>query len=239
MYTSHAILQLWGVFVSIVLKLCNVSKYYSERQTCVLRGINLEISRGEFVALIGNSGAGKSTLLHIAGLLAVPTQGTVDINAIRCSPASDRIRTKTRRASLGFMYQSPNLMQELTVLENVMLPLMISNHKAQKAQQTAITVLAEVGLSGKERRNIAHLSGGEKQRVALARAIVSDPSLLLADEPTGSLDPQISNSIFSLIYENVKTKGLAALIATHNYNLAKKADTVYSLQNGQLTRTTL
>ena len=225
--------------MSVVLKLCNVSKYYSEQQTCVLRDVNLEISRGEFVALIGNSGAGKSTLLHIAGLLAVPTHGAVYINGTQCSPASDRIRTKARRASLGFMYQSPNLMQELSVLENVMLPLMISNHKVQKAHQRAITTLDEVGLAGKEQFNIANLSGGEKQRVALARAIVGDPSLLLADEPTGSLDPQISHSIFSLIYKNVKIKDLAALVATHNYDLAKKADTVYSLQNGQLIKTSL
>ena len=221
------------------LRLCNVSKYYPGQQTCVLRDISLEIHKGEFVALIGSSGAGKSTLLHIVGLLTAPSQGTVVINGVQCSPASDRVRTLARRTSLGFMYQSPNLLQELSVIENVMLPLRIANHKVCYAEQKAKDTLYAVGLAGKEQYNVSDISGGERQRVSLARAIINDPSLLLADEPTGSLDPQISNSIFSLIYKNVKTKNLAALVATHNYDLAKKADAVFSLSDGCLTKTTL
>ncbi|KDB57582.1 ABC transporter ATP-binding protein [Anaplasma phagocytophilum] len=225
--------------MSTVLKLCNVSKRYSEQQNCVFSDVNLEIFKGEFVALIGNSGAGKSTLLHIAGLLEVPSQGKVIINNVQCSPESDKVRTKMRRSFLGFVYQSPNLLHELTVLENVMLPLRIAGNSFSQAKHQAMVTLCEVGLEGKVNQHISTLSGGEKQRVAFARAIVNHPNLLLADEPTGSLDPQMSETIFSIMYQNVKSKNLAALVATHNLALAKKADAVIELRNGILSKVDL
>ncbi|KJV64805.1 ABC transporter family protein [Anaplasma phagocytophilum str. ApMUC09] len=144
-----------------------------------------------------------------------------------------------RRSFLGFVYQSPNLLHELTVLENVMLPLRIAGNSFSQAKHQAMVTLCEVGLEGKVNQHISTLSGGEKQRVAFARAMVNHPNLLLADEPTGSLDPQMSENIFSIMYQNVKSKNLAALVATHNLALAKKADAVIELRNGILSKVDL
>ncbi|WP_410518187.1 ABC transporter ATP-binding protein [Anaplasma platys] len=222
--------------MNYTLELHDVGQHYAEHNATVFAGVNLKIAQGEFVALIGNSGAGKSTLLHIAGLLQVPTHGTVLINNVRCSPAKDAIRTKIRRANLGFVYQSPNLLHELNVLENVMLPLRILGQSTKKAHIEASAILQELGLEHKMLHQISCLSGGEKQRVALARALVNRPCLLLADEPTGSLDPSTSDAVFSVMYNSVKTRNLSALVVTHNHLLANKSDILLSLQNGKLAK---
>lgn len=222
--------------MNYTLELHDVGQRYLEYHTTVFSGVNLKIAKGEFVALIGNSGAGKSTLLHIAGLLQVPTHGAVLINSVKCSPAPDTIRTKMRRSHLGFVYQSPNLLRELSVLENVMLPLQIAGQSKKEARFKAETILQELELGHKIPHQISCLSGGEKQRVALARSLVSEPCLLLADEPTGSLDPLTSDIVFSVMHTSIKTRNLSALVATHNHTLANKADVLLSLQDGKLTR---
>lgn len=222
--------------MNYTLELHDVGQHYAEHDTTVFSGVNLKISRGEFVALIGNSGAGKSTLLHIAGLLQVPTHGTVLINNVKCSPATDATRTKTRREHLGFVYQAPNLLHELNVLENVALPLRILGQSNKKACHEAVTILQAFGLEDKISHQISCLSGGEKQRVALARALMNRPCLLLADEPTGSLDQDTAETVFSVMHQSVKIRNLSALVVTHNRMLAQKADIVLSLQNGKLTK---
>ncbi|MDB1135344.1 ABC transporter ATP-binding protein [Candidatus Anaplasma sp. TIGMIC] len=219
-----------------VLKLREISKHFSGQQTPVFHDIDLDIARGEFVAIIGASGAGKSTLLHIAGLLEVPTTGTVFINGVKCSPACDKVRTRVRRESLGFVYQSPNLLQELSILENVALPLRIAGRGRRESEKHASAILWEVGLGEKIQHQVCSLSGGERHRVSLARALVRCPHLLLADEPTCSLDPQISDTVFAAMYNSVKSKNLAALVATHNLELARKADAVLSLQDGCISK---
>ena len=217
-----------------VLELQNIVKQYKEKRVPILDNINLTIERGEFVALVGSSGSGKSTLLHIAGLLDTPTSGAVLINGERCSPASDAQRTKARRKYLGFVYQFHHLLQELSVVENVMLSRKISGFDLESSRPAAISLLQEMGLGDKITHKISSLSGGERQRVAISRALVKCPHLLLADEPTGSLDPEVSHAIFSIMYDAIKSKNLAALIATHNYSLAKRADKIYLLNDGKL-----
>lgn len=219
-----------------MLEIIDVSKYYGRNNsTCVLSNVNLKIKRGEFVALIGSSGSGKSTLLHIASLLEAPTSGIVVVDGTVCTPASDRTRTIMRRKCMGFVYQFHHLLQEFSVLENVMLPQRILGHSRSVAEDAAIAILAEVGLQDKAECQISELSGGERQRVAVARGIVNSPAIMLADEPTGSLDPQMSRAVFSVLHKHVKAKNLAGLVATHDHNLAKKTDRVLSLNGGMLT----
>ena len=219
-----------------MLEILDVSKHYGRNNSaCTLSNINLKIKRGEFAALIGSSGSGKSTLLHIASLLEVPTSGTVAVNGIVCTPASDRTRTIMRRKCMGFVYQFHHLLQEFSVIENIMLPQRILGHSRSVAENAAVAILAEVGLQDKAECRISELSGGERQRVAVARGIVNSPAIVLADEPTGSLDPQMSRAVFSVLHKHVKAKNLAGLVATHDHNLAKKADRVLSLNSGMLT----
>ena len=200
----------------------------------VLRGINLEIGQGEVVALIGPSGAGKSTLLQIAGLLEQPTKGEIFLDGQKCSKLGDAMRTSLRRDYLGFVYQYHNLLPEFDAVENVMMPLLIAGIKPELARVRAEKLLKRMGLIKRLKHRPAELSGGEQQRVAIARALANTPKLLLADEPTGNLDPRTSAVVFAELIAIVKETGLSALVATHNMELARQMDRIVYLQNGQL-----
>lgn len=200
----------------------------------VLKDVNLEIKPKEIVALIGPSGSGKSTLLQIAGLLESPTSGSIFINGEPCFGASDALRTGLRRDYLGFVYQYHNLLPDFSALENVIIPQIIAGTKYKDAQEKANWLLQRLGLSERRNHRPAELSGGEQQRVAIARALANTPKLLLADEPTGNLDPATSDNVFLALLEVVKETGLSALIATHNIELAHKMDREVSLKDGKL-----
>jgi lipoprotein-releasing system ATP-binding protein len=200
----------------------------------VLRGASLTVNRGECVALVGPSGAGKSTLLHIAGLLERPDGGDVILAGKSCARMGEAERTEMRGKALGFVYQFHYLLPEFSALENVMIPLMIGGESRGKARGRARELLATVGLSARERHRPARLSGGEQQRVAIVRAIANRPHVLLADEPTGNLDPDTAEGVFNELLKLVRTTGLAALIATHNPDLAQRMDRIVALRNGVL-----
>jgi lipoprotein-releasing system ATP-binding protein len=200
----------------------------------VLEGASLAVGRGEIVALVGPSGAGKSTLLHIAGLLESPDEGEVWLQGEKCGGMSDDQRTRLRRRVIGFVYQQHHLLPEFSALENVILPQMIAAASHTRAAARGKELLARLGLSGRESHRPGQLSGGEQQRVAIARALANEPALLLADEPTGNLDPHTSERVFDQLLHNVRQSGLAALIATHNPELARRMDRVLSLTEGRL-----
>lgn len=202
----------------------------------VLRGASLSLSPGEIVALVGPSGAGKSTLLHTAGLLERPNEGEVFINGEACGNLSDDRRTALRRSKLGFVYQFHHLLPEFSALENVVLPQMTAGVGKRPARQRARELLAMVGLSERESHRPARLSGGEQQRVAIARALANAPSVLIADEPTGNLDERTADAVFRSLVDLVRNTGVAALIATHNLNLAVRMDHVLSLHDGAVVR---
>lgn len=204
-------------------------------EIAVLRGVNLSIPRGQVVALVAPSGAGKSTLLHIAGLLDTPDTGRVMIGGEDLSGASDRRRTEARRNQLGFVYQFHHLLPEFTAEENIVLPQLANGVPRGTARARAQELLARVGLSGRTDHRPSALSGGEQQRVAFCRALANAPSLLLADEPTGNLDPATSDTVFSVLMDLVRETGLSALIATHNLDLAARMDRIVRLDAGQLT----
>ncbi|MGD9918568.1 MAG: ABC transporter ATP-binding protein [Paenirhodobacter sp.] len=223
--------------MSDVLTLRMLEKCYNRGtpgEIAVLRGVNLAIPAGQVVALVAPSGAGKSTLLHIAGLLDTPDSGAVLINGQDLSGASDRRRTEARRRELGFVYQFHHLLPEFTALENIVLPQLANATPRKAAEARARELLARVGLAAREDHRPSALSGGEQQRVAFCRALANGPSLLLADEPTGNLDPETSETVFSVLMELVRDTGLSALIATHNLALAERMDRVLRLDNGQL-----
>lgn len=203
----------------------------------VLRGIDLEIQRGEVVALIGQSGAGKSTLLQLAGLLEKPTKGDIYLEGQKCSALNDRLRTQLRRDYLGFVYQYHNLLADFNALENVMIPQLIDNVNEKQAREKAQWLLRKLGLEKRLQHRPAELSGGEQQRVAIARALANTPKLLLADEPTGNLDPKTADEVFEQLLRIVKETGLSALIATHNFELAGRMDRKVKLEGGRLIDT--
>lgn len=200
----------------------------------VLKCVDLEIKPKEVVALIGPSGSGKSTLLQIAGLLESPTDGEIWIDGAQCLNGSDNARTKLRRDYLGFVYQYHNLLPDFDAIENVVIPQLISGVKYKEAEDKARWLLQRLGLGEREHHRPAELSGGEQQRVAIARALANTPKLLLADEPTGNLDPNTSDNVFRILLEVVKETGLSALIATHNIELAHKMDREVTLKDGML-----
>lgn len=221
---------------SQILKLKNISKTFVQgnEQLNVLTGIDLDIKPKEIVALIGPSGSGKSTLLQIAGLLDEPTSGEVYINGELCTGGSDNTRTALRRNYLGFVYQYHNLLPDFDAAENIILPQLIAGTKYKDAREKALWLLRRLGLEERASHRPAELSGGEQQRVAIARALANTPQLLLADEPTGNLDPNTSDNVFLTLLEVVKETGLSALIATHNIDLAHKMDREVALKNGKL-----
>ena len=221
---------------SLTLQLKNISKTFHQgnEQLHVLREVNLDIKPKEIVALIGPSGSGKSTLLQIAGLLDEPTSGEVYINGDLCTGNSDNMRTALRRDYLGFVYQYHNLLPDFDAVENVILPQLIAGAKYNEAEDKAMWLLHRLGLAEREHHRPAELSGGEQQRVAIARALANTPRLLLADEPTGNLDPNTADNVFQILLEVVKETGLSALIATHNIELAHKMDREVTLREGKL-----
>lgn len=219
---------------TLTLKNINKTFIQGSEQLDVLKNVNLEIKPKEIVALIGPSGSGKSTLLQIAGLLETPSSGEIYINGESCVDAGDGVRTMFRRDYLGFVYQYHNLLPDFDAAENVILPQLIAGVKYKEAQDKAMWLLQRLGLSEREHHRPAELSGGEQQRVAIARALANTPKLLLADEPTGNLDPNTSDNVFLTLLEVVKETGLSALIATHNIDLAHKMDRVVSLKDGKL-----
>ena len=204
------------------------------RRLEVLRGVDLTIKAGEIVALVGPSGAGKSTLLHIAGLLEKPDFGQVVLDGHDYSQAGEAARTQARRAYLGFVYQFHHLLPEFSALENIVLPQMIAGLSHRQAGARALDLLRMVGLEARANHRPAKLSGGEQQRVAIARAIANVPRLLLADEPTGNLDPGTAGHVFEQLRGIAKAAGLAALVATHNLDLAGQMDRVLTLRDGHL-----
>ncbi|MBQ9271772.1 MAG: ABC transporter ATP-binding protein [Alphaproteobacteria bacterium] len=221
---------------NLSLELKNISKTFKQgdEQLNVLKNINLSIKPKEVVALIGPSGSGKSTLLQIAGLLDEPTSGTVCIEGEECTGNTDNMLTMLRRNYLGFVYQYHNLLPDFDAAENVILPQLIAGTKYKEARDKAMWLLRRLGLEERAEHRPAELSGGEQQRVAIARALANTPKLLLADEPTGNLDPNTSDNVFLTLLEVVKETGLSALIATHNIDLAHKMDREVALKNGNL-----
>lgn len=200
----------------------------------VLCGVDLEISAGEIVGLVGPSGAGKSTLLHIAGLLEGADGGETYVCGEASSGMNDDERTAARRNHLGFVYQYHHLLPEFSALENIMIPQIISGYSRKEAKQRAGELLDWMGLRPRESHRPARLSGGEQQRVAIARAIAAAPKLLIADEPTGNLDPHTADDVFNVLLKLARDSNLSALIATHNPELASKMDRVVRLQDGIL-----
>jgi lipoprotein-releasing system ATP-binding protein len=200
----------------------------------VLNGIDLTLQRGEIVALVGPSGAGKSTLLHVAGLLERPDGGAVLIGGEDCGSLSDERRTLLRRSHIGFVYQFHHLLPEFSALENVMLPQMIAGVARRRARGKAAELLERVGLGPRAGHRPARLSGGEQQRVAIVRALANDPGILLGDEPTGNLDHATGDGVMNTLLDLVRRTGLAALIATHNLDLARRLDRIVALEDGRL-----
>lgn len=200
----------------------------------VLRGAELELHPGEIVGLVGPSGSGKSSLLHAAGLLERPDGGEVFVRGQATSAMTDRMRTALRRSDIGFVYQFHQLLPEFDALENVVLPQLIGGAGAKTARERGEKLLTQLGLKERLSHSPAQLSGGEQQRVAIARGLANNPSILLADEPTGNLDPATSEAVFDALRNLVREEGAAALIATHNHALADRMDRVMRLEAGQL-----
>ena len=219
------------------LELCGVTKSFRQggADLHVLNGVDLALKPGEIVALVGPSGAGKSTLLHVAGLLERPSSGAVVIAGQQCGALGDDQRTELRRRALGFVYQFHHLLPEFSALENVMLPQMIGGMPRATARRKAEALLGEVGLAARLAHRPARLSGGEQQRVAIVRALANDPQVLLADEPTGNLDHATADGVLDTLLAIVHRSGLAALIATHNLDLARRLDRIVALADGRLT----
>lgn len=218
------------------LQLANVCRSYGvgETRVDVLKGVDLEIRAGEMVALVAPSGAGKSTLLHIAGLLEHCDSGEVFIGERATAGLDDGARTRIRRHELGFIYQFHHLLPEFSALENVVMPQRIAGLAMNEAEKRGREILTFLGLSHRLDHRPGELSGGEQQRVAIARAVANTPRLLLADEPTGNLDPETGEHVFATLSALVKQSGLAALVATHNLELAQRMDRRITLKGGQV-----
>lgn len=218
------------------LSLRNITRHYQQGEETlrIFEGAMLDIWPGQIVALVGPSGAGKSSLLHIAGLLEAPDAGEVYIGGRNCVDLDDGDKTAVRRHELGFVYQSHNLLPEFSAVENVVLPQMIAGVKTKIAKEFAMDLLGRMGLRARATHRPAELSGGEQQRVAIARALANRPRVLLADEPTGNLDPKTSRMVFNELLEICRSQGVGALIATHNLDLAAHMDRVVLLHEGRL-----
>jgi len=218
------------------LALAGLERTYMQGENAlhVLRGVDLELAPGEIVGLVGPSGAGKSTLLHIAGLLEQPDAGEVHIGGVDTTRMDDRQRTAVRREQIGFVYQFHLLLPEFTALENVVLPQRVAGLGKRDAEERAGELLTFLGLGERQTHRPGELSGGEQQRVAIARAVANAPRLLLADEPTGNLDPDTAEYVFDILLRLVHGTGLAALIATHNLEFAQRMDRRVTLREGRL-----
>lgn len=219
-----------------VLELRGIDRTYRTEAGAlqVLRGTDLRVSPGELVGLIGPSGSGKSTLLHTAGLLERPEGGAIFLDGIDCLKLSDNGRTGIRRRKIGFVYQFHHLLPEFNAIDNIAMPLMIAGVKKAKAREKASRLLAEMGLEERAFHQPGQLSGGEQQRVAIARALANDPKLVIADEPTGNLDPATTERVFGTLIKMVREEGAGVLVATHNLALTRHMDRVLTLQDGKL-----
>jgi len=219
-----------------VLELEGIRRRFRQgtRDLEILKGIDLRLARNSITALVGPSGTGKSTLLHICGLLERPSAGEVVIIGQRCAKLSDARRTALRRETIGFVYQSHHLLPDFTALENVVLPQLIAGQSRQAADKRARSLLDRLGLEQRFDHRPAKLSGGEQQRVAIARALANQPKLILADEPTGNLDPETAGEVFALLIEVVREFDNAALVATHNPELARQMDRTIVMAGGVL-----
>jgi lipoprotein-releasing system ATP-binding protein len=205
---------------------------HGSQSTRVLREVSLCLNAGEITAVVGPSGCGKSTLLYLLGLLDRPDGGSIFIKGEEVGHSSDEVRTRLRNEEIGFVFQFHFLIQELTVLENVALPLQKSGLAKAEARQSACALLEQLGMSSMKERHAHKLSGGERQRVAIARALANQPSILLADEPTGNLDSHNSDTVFNLMLQLAKEKNVGVLIVTHNLDLAARCDRVISIRDG-------
>jgi lipoprotein-releasing system ATP-binding protein len=220
-----------------ILNLTDIHRAYKKGkpgEVTVLRGASLTLQPGEVVALVAPSGAGKSTLLHIAGLLDTPDSGTVTLDGTDMTKLSDRKRTRARREDIGFVYQFHHLLPEFTALENITLPQLANGTAPAAAEARALDLLTRVGVAERANHRPAELSGGEQQRVAFCRALANAPRLLLADEPTGNLDPATADQVFAALMTLVRETGLSALIATHNMELASRMDRTVQMEAGRL-----
>ena len=212
---------------NLILKARNLQKSYSQagaEPLHILKDFSIDMHREEIVALVGPSGSGKSTLLHVLGLLDHSDSGSLTIDSQDMNVINDADRTKIRRNDLGFIYQFHHLLPEFSAIENVMLPQIIAGVSHEEAKKRAYTLLEKLKLSHRLDNRPAKLSGGEQQRVAIARALANEPKLILADEPTGNLDPETAEEVFAMFLDLVRTTGISALIATHNMDLAKRMD---------------
>ncbi|MBS0276164.1 MAG: ABC transporter ATP-binding protein [Proteobacteria bacterium] len=218
------------------LRLENVARLYAQGESTldVFHNLKLTLHPGEVVALVGPSGAGKSSLLHMAGLLEEPTAGEIYIAESAASKLDEKTRTRIRRDMIGFVYQAHHLLPEFTALENVVLPQRIAGKSRAAAEENATRLLEQLGLGDRLTHRPSQLSGGEQQRVAIARSLANNPRILLADEPTGNLDPRTAGGVFDALLKLVRAEGLAALIATHNMELASKMDRALVLHEGRL-----
>lgn len=223
---------------NVVLKLESIKRSFvsGERELEVLRNINLEVAEGELVGLVGPSGSGKSTLLHIAGLLDRPDEGKILFQGADCFELNDRKRTRLRSENLGFVYQFHHLLAEFNAVDNVAMPLLTAGASRKEATKKAIDLLDRMQLSERIKHQPAQLSGGEQQRVAIARALANDPSLVIADEPTGNLDWETTNEVFEAFIELVRQKNASVLVATHNRELFERMDRVLTIRDGELCK---
>lgn len=223
------------------LVLTDVHRHYGQGDKIVrvLEAANLTVHSGELVALVAPSGAGKSTLLHLSGLLESPQGGEVEIIGVKTSKLGDRGRTQLRRTTVGYVYQFHHLLPEFTALENVSMPQLIAGKSPADADKRSMELLDLLGIAQRASHRPAELSGGEQQRVAIARAAANHPKVILADEPTGNLDPETSDLVFGALGSLIKNEGAAALIATHNHDLARRADRIVTLKGGLVVDHTL
>jgi lipoprotein-releasing system ATP-binding protein len=219
-----------------VLSLRGVKRSYPSggRILEVLKAADLDVYPGEMVGLIGPSGSGKSSLLHAAGLLERPNAGEIIIEGRECSTLSERLRTRVRLGSIGFVYQFHHLLPEFSAIDNVALPQMIAGKSRAAARARATALLEQMGLGERLQHQPAQMSGGEQQRVAIARALANSPRVIMADEPTGNLDPHTSEAVFKALFDLCRLEGVAALVATHNMDLARFMDRVFGLRDGFL-----
>ena len=221
-----------------ILRLKGINKAYNrglDGEVTVLKGLDLAIAPAQVVALVAPSGAGKSTLLHIAGLLDTADSGQLEIDGVNMCGLDGKARTVLRRQDIGFIYQFHHLLPEFSALENIIIPQLANNVAPAQARDYAMDLLAKVGIADRAGHRPAALSGGEQQRVAFCRALANRPKLLLADEPTGNLDPATSDTVFTMLLELVRDTGLSALIATHNIDLADRMDQILRLDQGQIS----
>jgi lipoprotein-releasing system ATP-binding protein len=219
-----------------IIEIRDLTKIYGDGvEIRALDGVNLNIERGEFIAIVGPSGSGKSTLLNQIGILDTPTSGTILLDGIDVTKMSDKQRSTTRNQKLGFIFQYHHLLPDFNALENVMMPLLINGIKRSKAKESARLMLEEVGLGDRMDHRMTQLSGGQNQRVAIARALVNKPSIVIGDEPTGNLDTKASENIYELLRRLNREHSQTFILVTHDERMAAKTDRIIRLEDGRVS----